>query len=361
MRHLIAARLAANKLTIIRPDSGEGVETLPQLLTLLNLVLPEHFDAERSLPQLRSVFPDADPYEAKYQALVQKIRKKVGISKGNPFRRFKGQQMRVLQGDGVALDTVEDMLASVLANGFCANCVHFGSGGGLLQKVNRDSLAFAFKCCAMYVGDQAFPVGKDPIAGGKKSYGGNPPVVRNAQGILQNRGEYATDGSMIRAQPMTYEEFRNGCEGDELVKVFENGQLLVEQKFKDIVDRAKVKDLYPSLRSAVDNLEKKMDFFHKMTTAEAIACRLAEASCGSKWDQEHKTVLPEIKEKFPQFSETLESLGITEDMKARDVVQHIKVTHTCDKLTKSRVLWALENGKPHEAMAAMEDKAVVTL
>jgi len=361
MRQLIAARLAANQLTTIRPDSGEGVETLPQLLTLLKLVLPEHFDAERSLPQMRSIFPAADPYEAKYQALVQKIRKKVGISKGNPFRRFKGQQMRVLQGDGVALDTVEDMLASVLANGFCANCVHFGSGGGLLQKVNRDSLAFAFKCCAMYVGDQAFPVGKDPIAGGKKSYSGNPPVVRNAQGVLQNRGEYAADGSMIRAQPMTYEEFRDGCESDELVKVFENGQLLVEQKFKDIVDRAKVKDLYPSLRSAVDNLEKKMDFFHKMTTDEAIACRFAEASCGSKWDQEHKTVLAEIKENFPQFSQTLESLGITEDMRACDVVQHIKVTHTCDKLTKSRVLWALGNGKPHEAMAAMEDKAVVTL
>ena len=36
---------------------------------------------------------------------------------------LSGQQLRVLQGDGVSLDTVGDMLASLLANGFCANTV----------------------------------------------------------------------------------------------------------------------------------------------------------------------------------------------------------------------------------------------
>merc|ERR1711972_1122883 len=135
--------------------------------------------------------------------------------------------MRVLQGDGVALDTVGDMLASLLANGFCANAVHFGSGGGLLQKLNRDSLACAFKCCAMYVGGKVFPVGKDPIAGGKKSYGGNPPVIRGPDGVLRNRGKYTSDGEMTKALP-----------GDELVKVFENGSIIVEQTFKDVCQRA---------------------------------------------------------------------------------------------------------------------------
>jgi hypothetical protein len=47
---------------------------------------------------------------------------------------------------GVQLDTIGDMLASLVANGFCSNTAHFGSGGGLLQKVNRDSLSCAFKC-----------------------------------------------------------------------------------------------------------------------------------------------------------------------------------------------------------------------
>jgi len=336
------------------------VETLPHLMTLLHAALPEHFDTPDQLPAMRKVFPDGDPYEAKYDAIIAKIRAKCGVE-GNPFKRFKGQQLRVLQGDGVALDTVGDMLASLLANGFCANCVHFGSGGGLLQKLNRDSLAFAFKCCAMYVGGKEYPVGKDPIAGGKKSYGGNPPVVRNANGVLQNRGEYAADGSMIKAQPMTCEEFTKGCPEDVLVKVFENGELLVEQQFKDVMDKAKVKDLLPTLRLAVDNLESKMDFFHKMTTDEAIACRLAEASCGSKWSQQHATVLPEVKQKFPKWAGTFDKLGITDDMKAIDVVNHIKANHMCDKKAKNKIFRALDDDEPAEAVKAMGNKAVVTL
>merc|ERR1711972_990484 len=133
------------------------------------------------------------------------------------------------------------MLASLLANGFCANTVHFGSGGGLLQKLNRDSLAVAFKCCAMYVGENNFMVGKDPIAGGKKSYGGNPPVLRGSDGVLRNRGEYNDAGEMTLGLPMTYDEFMSGVPGDELVKVYENGTMLVETKFKDVQARSKIR------------------------------------------------------------------------------------------------------------------------
>merc|ERR1712136_181083 len=179
-----------------------------------------------------------------------------------------GQQMRILQGDGVALDTVGDMLASLLANGFCANCVHFGSGGGLLQKLNRDSLAVAFKCCAMYVNGKTYPVGKDPIAGGKKSYGGNPPVIRGEDGVLRNRGEYDANGNMIKGLPMSHEEFVNGVPGDQLVKVFENGEILVEQTFKEVQSRARVteKSLDAAVRKAVDNLALKVDFCRRMTS-----------------------------------------------------------------------------------------------
>ena len=148
--------------------------------------------------------------------MLGKIRAKVGVQGGNPFRRFTGQQMRILQGDGVALDTLPDMLASLLANGFCANVVNFGSGGGLLQKVNRDSLSCAFKCCAIYVGDKMYVIGKNPIAGGKKSYAGNPAVLRGADGVLRNRGVYDKDGTMTESEPMSTAEFEAGVPGDVL-------------------------------------------------------------------------------------------------------------------------------------------------
>jgi len=129
MKAMLTERLAKGQLTLIRPDSGEGIETLPQLLTILNLSLPEHWQTD--LKPLVPVFEDK-AYQAKWDAIVAKIQAKVG-TKGNPFRRCIGQQLRVLQGDAVALDTIGDMNASLLANGFCTNCVHFGSGGGLLQ------------------------------------------------------------------------------------------------------------------------------------------------------------------------------------------------------------------------------------
>merc|ERR1712176_1344076 len=342
--------------------SGEGVETLPQLMAILNVSLPEHWEA--NLPAMRPVFPQGDPYEEKYNELVKKIRAYLGMSDGNPFRSFKGRQMRVLQGDGVALDTVGDMLASLLANGFAANTVNFGSGGGLLQKLNRDSLAVAFKCCAMYVGEKNFMVGKDPIAGGKKSYGGNPPVLRDADGVLRNRGQYdAKTGEMIKGLPMSAKEFVDGVSGDQLVKVFENGKMLVETNFKDVQDRAKItkKALLPTMHEAVDTIASKMEFFQKMSANEAIACRLAEAACGSKWKHSHTSHLAEIKKTFPKYCAAFDKIGITDSMTSTEILNHIKSTHVCDKKAKSKIFRALADDEPAKAITAMDTKLVVTL
>merc|ERR1719450_1853269 len=64
MRAMLTTRLNAMQLTLIRPDSGEGIETLPQLLTILYNVLPEHF--QQNLAPLKSIFPAGDSYGAKY-------------------------------------------------------------------------------------------------------------------------------------------------------------------------------------------------------------------------------------------------------------------------------------------------------
>merc|ERR1719245_344117 len=264
MRAMLKERLDNGQLSIIRPDSGEGIETLPQYLTLLNEGLPEHWVAASDLPPMACKFAAGDPRAAKYEQVVEKIRAETGLS-GNPFRRFTGQQLRVLQGDGIALDTIGDMLASLLANGFCANTVHFGSGGGLLQKIDRDSLSCAFKCCAMYVGDKMFIIGKDPIAGGKKSYAGNPCVIRGADGVLRNRGEYDATGKMTRSTPMTVAEFRSkaGVEGDELKTVFLNGVLKSDvNEWMAIRGRAKVtvKHLDAAVTKALNSLSEKTVF-----------------------------------------------------------------------------------------------------
>ena len=51
----------------------------------------------------------------------------------------------VIQGDGINYKQVDLILREVLREGFAASNVAFGMGGGLLQKVNRDTLSFATK------------------------------------------------------------------------------------------------------------------------------------------------------------------------------------------------------------------------
>ena len=51
-----------------------------------------------------------------------------------------------------------------------------------------------------------FAIGKDPIGGGKKSYPGNPAVVRGADGVLRNRGEYDASGKMLSMREQPYYE-----------------------------------------------------------------------------------------------------------------------------------------------------------
>ena len=365
MRGMLRERLASGQLTLIRPDSGEAIETLPQMLTLSAHLLSEHWQKE--LLPLRQIFPDGDPRQKVYEEVLSMIRRKIGREGGehpeNPFRRFTGQQFRILQGDGVALDTVGDMLASLLANGFCANTVHFGSGGGLLQKVNRDSLSCAFKCCAMYVGDKTFPIGKDPIAGGKKSYPGNPAVIRGSDGVLRNRGEYDKNGVMLRATPMTYEEFmsEDGAAGDELKEVFKNGKVTADQSWFDIKGRAMVKSVDGAITMALENLKAKCEFLQKATEPAPMCVRIAEASCGAKWMHKHPTSLKAMKEKFPQYAATFEKIGLSESMDSHELVEHIKSKLVCTKKECKAALAAVADGDMAAATAKMGGKACLTL
>jgi len=50
-----------------------------------------------------------------------------------------------IQGDGINMPVVKNILDAALAEGYSAQNVAFGMGGGLLQKVNRDSMSFATK------------------------------------------------------------------------------------------------------------------------------------------------------------------------------------------------------------------------
>ena len=128
-------------------------------------------------------------------------------------------KVRVIQGDGITHPMLGTILEAMKAEHWSADNLAFGSGGGLLQKVDRDTKKFAFKASAVKIGGLWGDVYKDPITDpGKKSKAGRLKLV------LDN-GIYKT----IRLEENNLP--------DQLVTVFENGELLVDQTFAEIRTR----------------------------------------------------------------------------------------------------------------------------
>lgn len=86
----------------------------------------------------------------------------------------------LIQGDGISHTTLIELLDKVIALGYSADVIVFGSGGALLQKVNRDTLKFAQKACSILIDGEWKGIAKDPITDqGKKSKEGILTLGRN--------------------------------------------------------------------------------------------------------------------------------------------------------------------------------------
>jgi nicotinamide phosphoribosyltransferase len=99
------------------------------------------------------------------------------------FKKIK--HVGVIQGDGVDRLNMLTLVGNLVAMGYSADVVVFGSGGALLQKVDRDTKKFAQKGSAILVqakdGTQTWVgTAKDPITDpGKKSKEGVLTLIKN--------------------------------------------------------------------------------------------------------------------------------------------------------------------------------------
>lgn len=130
-------------------------------------------------------------------------------------------QLKVLWGDGIDGDDVDNILNYCRRHGWSASNMVFGMGGGLLQKINRDTQGFAFKCSAQKVNGHWQDVKKNPVDGKKASKAGKLALVDI------NHKMVTVSESSLRAG-----------EVDILRPVFENGRLLVDDNFDIIRARA---------------------------------------------------------------------------------------------------------------------------
>jgi nicotinamide phosphoribosyltransferase len=177
--------LASGVRWVTRPDSGEPTEVVIQCLNQL------------------------------WDAFGGEINSK-GCKVLNPA-------VRVIQGDGIDQDMLRKVLYAIQTAGFSTENVAFGSGGGLLQKVDRDTLRFAMKASYIEVDGVGREIYKEPATQtgnyDKSSPKGKVELFKNV------------DGNFFTA---TAEQVRNQEVYPQLALVYEDGKLYRDMTLDEV-------------------------------------------------------------------------------------------------------------------------------
>ena len=169
------------------------------------------------------VRPDSGNPKDIVLATVQKLAAKFGAEENAKGFLVLNPKVRVIQGDGVNLFSIGEILEHLVGHGFSADNVTFGMGGALLQQVNRDTMQFAIKASCVTVDGRERDVRKHPATdAAKASKAGRLALVRAGDGRWETRrsplgGDYP---------------------GDVLETVFEDGRITREHTLAEIRARA---------------------------------------------------------------------------------------------------------------------------
>ncbi|CAN5474969.1 nicotinate phosphoribosyltransferase [soil metagenome] len=189
--------LQRNGTLVIRPDSGDPVQTLLKVFEIL-------FD-------------------------------RFGSTTNSKGYRVLPKQVRVIQGDGIDHESISLIYKSLKAKGISAENLLLGMGGALLQKVNRDTQKFALKCSYAEVNGEKVNVRKSPMEMNELGQ-----MTKSFKASKAGRLKLVhTDGGL-----KTVEENQSG--EDVMKTVFENGEIKKIYTFEEIRERAKVEALIPA-------------------------------------------------------------------------------------------------------------------
>lgn len=171
---------------VIRPDSGDPPEIVSKVLAILG--------------------------------------NKFGTSNNGKGFKMLPPNLRIIQGDGIDILMLDKILGRMKDEGWSADNIVFGSGGGLLQKLNRDTQKCAYKCSWACVDGNDVNVYKDPITDpGKKS----------------KKGKLTLE--LIDGVYTTVQEGKGDPSKDVLQTVFENGKIVKEFTFDEVRQNAEIK------------------------------------------------------------------------------------------------------------------------
>lgn len=168
---------------VIRPDSGDPVDLVPDLL--------------------------------------QRLMSHHGYVRNTKGYKVLPPYLRMIQGDGVNIGSINNILYAMKARGLSASNIAFGMGGGLLQKCDRDTMKFAMKANQIVIDGKAQDVYKNPVGDpSKRSKAGRQMVVqargslvsiREGSEIQNELQDVYIDGNILKTYDLT--EIRKRADG----------------------------------------------------------------------------------------------------------------------------------------------------
>lgn len=183
--------------------------------------------------------PDSgDPVETPVE-LVKRLAKVFGFTYNHKgYKVLDG--VRVIQGDGIDINDVRKIVNRLDEEGYSISNIAFGMGGGLLQKNNRDTLKFAMKACAVHVDGVWHDVYKDPTiydpktwkplhSSFKKSKAGRLELVYN-----EELGDYKT----VRLEEVA--DYESQGYKAQLELVYDSGKLIRDMTLAEVRENARL-------------------------------------------------------------------------------------------------------------------------
>ena len=162
--------------------------------------------------------------------VIKILMEKFGYTTNSKGYKVLPPYIRVIQGDGIDAITLKLLIDNMIEAKLSLDNLAFGMGGGLLQKVDRDTLKYAMKASARRDTNGVWhDVYKDPITDrGKTSKKGR-------LGLIESCG---IGSCGFRTVPKIIADEKENI----LRPVFRNGKLLVDDDFETIRNRAQIKE-----------------------------------------------------------------------------------------------------------------------
>lgn len=127
----------------------------------------------------------------------------------------------IVSGGALGIDSkgIRHIAYHLHSNNYAVENAVFGMGGGLLQRCDRDTQRFAFKCSAQMRGGVWYDVQKSPLDASKASKAGRIKLTHKV-------------GEPHRTVPLD-------AEGDDILRlVFQDGETVSRQTLSEVRERA---------------------------------------------------------------------------------------------------------------------------